>query len=74
MFQPKPRWIEQGDSQFLTWGHVKVGEVTAGGNGTWYAYAYDATMSGFRSLKAFPAEDLAMREVEVFLADAAEPR
>lgn len=73
MYQPKARWVEHGDSQFLMWGHVKVGEVTVGGS-TWYAYAYDATMRGFKSLKDFPAEDLAMREVERELERSAEPR
>jgi hypothetical protein len=73
MYEPKAKWIEEGDASYLMWGHVRVGEVTLGGNGTWYAY-YRATNGDMHSLKDFPADDLARREVERALERAAEPR
>lgn len=70
--KPKAKWTEHGDSWSFTWGHVRVGEVTLGGNGTWYAY-YTADNSGrMKTLKDFPALDIAQDAVERALAHAAE--
>lgn len=70
MYQPKARWIEQGDSEFLMWGHIKVGEVTLGNSG-WYAYFRDQSQSDrLRSLKDFPGIDLAKAAVEHALVRA----
>ena len=70
MFRPEAKWIEQGDSESLMWGHVKVGEVTMGGSGTWYAYFNDGG-ERFKSLKDFLAIDLAKAAVEHALVHAA---
>lgn len=69
MYQPKPKWVEQDNSSFLLWGHVRVGEVTKGGYG-WYA-CYRDDINRFRSLKDFPAHDLAQRAVELAVEEAA---
>ncbi|HYF56698.1 MAG TPA: hypothetical protein VEA41_20770 [Salinarimonas sp.] len=75
MYQPRAKWIEDGDCLHLMWGHIKVGEVSMGGNGSWYGYyKADNSSERFTSLKDFPAIDLAQREVERALARAAEPR
>lgn len=75
MYEPKARWVEDGDTSYLMWGHIKVGEVTMGNSSTWYGY-YKADNSGGRmlSLKDFLAPDLAQSAVERALAAAAEPR
>lgn len=70
--RPHVEWQQHGDTEFLMWGHIKVGEVTAGENGTWYAYyRIDGSAQSFRTLKDFPAPDLARTEVERALALAA---
>lgn len=74
MFQPQAKWIDEGDSMALMWGHIKVGEVSLCGNGSWAAYYNSGRGSRFECLKDFPALDLAQREVERALAKAAEPQ
>lgn len=73
-YRPIARWIKQGDSASLMWGHIKVGEVTLGAGG-WYAYyiEHDAR-DRMKSLGDFPAFDLAQREVERALERVAESR
>lgn len=70
MYQPQARWVDNGDSEFLMWGHIKVGEVTLG-NGGWYAYYQTGKQERFRSLRDFLAIDLAKAAVEHALVVAA---
>ncbi len=70
MSAPRVGWKEDGDSEVLMWGHIKVGEVTLGGNGTWYAY-YLAADHKMKSLKDFIAPDLAKRAIVKALEQAA---
>lgn len=72
MIQLSSRWDEHGDSEFLMLGHLKVGEITLCGNGTWVAY-YKASdgQYGSKSLRDFPAPDLARSAVEEAVFNAA---
>ena len=69
--RPVAKWKEFGDSEFLFWGHIKVGEITLTGIGTWVAY-YCQTANNSRCLKDFPAPDLARAAVEEALKKTAE--
>ena len=60
--RPAAKWSEFGDSEFLFWGHIKVGEITLTGIGTWVAY-YSHTSNNSRCLRDFPAPDLARAAV-----------
>lgn len=70
MYQPQAKWEESGDSEFLMWGHIRVGEVTLGGNGTWYAYYRADDGPRFKTLRDFPALDLAKAATEDALEKA----
>jgi hypothetical protein len=65
---PVARWEEDDKSEILFWGHIKVGEVTAGGNDRWYAYyRFDNSAAAFRTLRDFSAPDVAKAAVELAL-------
>lgn len=59
---PTIMWIERADSGALMWGHVKVGDISKGGNGTWYAHYLDdcGKMRGLKDFTTFDGARLAI--------------
>ena len=62
----KIAWIKDGSTESLMWGHLCVGQISQGENGTWYAY-YRHDINTTKGLKDYVTPELARLAVETAL-------